>query len=141
MSDKEIPQRPYLLRAMHEWITDSGQTPHIVANAESGDIDVPVQHVHDGKIILNIGFAAVQNLDLGNQEICFQARFSGAPYRVRVPVSAVLGIYAKETSQGMIFSDEATVNPDEHVDADRDSADRSDDTSPDSGRPHLRIIK
>lgn len=101
-----IPQRPYLLRAMHAWMTDNGQTPHLVVDAARDGVDVPQGYVRDGKIVLNISYAATSNLDLGNERIAFSARFAGTPHAVRVPLAAVLGIYARETGQGMIFSDE-----------------------------------
>ncbi len=102
----QIPQRPYLLRAMHSWITDNGQTPHVVVDASVEGVSVPSQYVRDGKIVLNVSHNAVTGLDIGNEFLTFQARFSGAAYSVFVPVSAVLGIYARETGRGMIFSNE-----------------------------------
>ena len=109
----QIPQRPYLLRAMHAWITDNGQTPHIVVDASVEGVSVPSQYVRDGKIVLNVSHNAVSALDLGNEFVLFQARFSGTAYSVSVPVRAVLGIYARETGRGMIFSEEDSSAPDE----------------------------
>ncbi len=99
-------RRPYLIRAMHEWMVDNGQTPHIVVDATAGGMEVPAAHVKDGRIILNISHSATKGLILGNEILAFEARFSGAPYPIQLPVSAVLGIYARETGQGMIFSDD-----------------------------------
>ena len=104
----EIPQRPYLIRAMHAWITDNGQTPHIVVDTSVPDVVVPSQYIRDGKIVLNVSHNAVTSLDVGNDLLTFQARFSGAAYTVSVPVRAVLGIYARETGRGMIFSEDGT---------------------------------
>jgi len=101
-----IPQRPYLLRAMHAWISDNGQTPHVVIDASLPGVDVPNQYVRDGKIVLNISHTAVTRLDIGNETLSFQARFSGAAWTISVPLRAVLGIYARETGRGMIFSEE-----------------------------------
>lgn len=98
-------RRPYLLRAMHEWITDNGQTPHIVVDAEIEGVGVPRQFVKDGKIILNISRSASQGLRLGNEALTFQARFSGVTNSIAIPIRAVLGIYARETGQGMIFTE------------------------------------
>jgi stringent starvation protein B len=135
MSSKKIPQRPYLLRAMHEWMTDQGQTPHVVVDASLEGVDVPRQHVQDGKIILNISCSATNNLTLENERICFDARFSGATRHVELPVRAVLGIYAKESGQGMIFSeDEFAARPD------RPSPTAAIKPSK-SGRAHLKLIK
>ncbi|MCC7259107.1 MAG: ClpXP protease specificity-enhancing factor [Gammaproteobacteria bacterium] len=106
VSPAAIPQRPYLLRAMHAWITDSGHTPHMVVDAAVEGVSVPSQYVQDGKVVLNLSHNAVNALDIGNDRVTFQARFAGAAYAVAVPVRAVLGIYARETGRGMIFQEE-----------------------------------
>jgi len=105
------PRRPYLLRALHEWITDSGETPHIVVDAAAEGVTVPRQYVKDGKIVLNVSFSATQMLKLGNDFVSFEARFGGVGFAVLVPVRAILGIYARETGQGMIFP-EGDADPD-----------------------------
>lgn len=99
-------RRPYLVRAMHEWMTDNGQTPHLVVDARVDGVDVPVGYAKDGKVILNVSWQATQGLKLGNDLIEFSARFGGASHHVRIPGRAVLGIYARETGQGMLFQDE-----------------------------------
>lgn len=98
-------RRPYLLRAMHEWISDNVQTPHIVVDASMQGVEVPRQYVQGGKIILNVSLSATSSLNLGNEHVSFRARFGAATYDVMVPIAAVLGIYARETGQGMIFSE------------------------------------
>jgi stringent starvation protein B len=90
---------------MHEWISDSDQTPHIVVDASLQGVEVPRQYVQGGKIILNVSNQATSNLSLGNDMVCFRARFGAATHDVMVPIAAVLGIYARETGQGMIFSE------------------------------------
>jgi stringent starvation protein B len=105
------PRRPYLLRALHEWITDSGDTPHIVVDATDEAVIVPRQYVKDGKIVLNVSMTATQFLNLGNEVVSFEARFGGASFAVQVPIKSVLGIYARETGQGMIFP-EGDADPD-----------------------------
>lgn len=122
-------KRPYLVRAMHEWMGDNGHTPYIVVDASVSGVSVPKEHVKDGKIILNISHAAAHNLKLQNTGIGFSARFGGVPFDVWVPVSAVLGIYAKETGQGMIFSHGAG------------PPDPKDDTETTRSRAHLKIVK
>ena len=104
-------RRPYLLRAMHEWITDNQQTPHLVVAATATDVQVPRQYVQDGKIVLNVSYHATNGLTMGNDQVEFNARFGGQTHHVRVPIHAVLGIYARETGQGMIFSDEDAPPP------------------------------
>ncbi len=98
--------RPYLIRALYEWIGDNALTPHLVVNAEAPGVEVPKQHVQDGRIILNINASAVRDLRLGNDWIEFNARFGGVARSVRVPVLAVLAIYARENGQGMAFGQE-----------------------------------
>jgi len=101
-----IPRRPYLLRAMHEWIGDSGYTPHIVVDAAVPGVEVPRQYVNEGKIVLNVSWDATGQLELGNDELSFSGRFGGVAMNVRIPVRAVLAIYARETGQGMIFGED-----------------------------------
>jgi stringent starvation protein B len=90
---------------MHEWITDNEQTPHLIVDAGAAGVEVPRQYVKDGKIVLNVGHAATHALELGNEWIEFSARFSGVNYHVRIPLQAVLGIYARETGEGMVFNE------------------------------------
>lgn len=104
-------RRPYLLRAMHEWITDNMQTPYIVVDANEEGVEVPREHVQDGKIILNVSYSAANVLELGNEWVMFQARFSGVSQSIAVPVFAVLAIYSSETGQGLIFEDEDEISP------------------------------
>src|SRR6478672_10826148 len=98
--------RPYLLRALYEWIADNGMTPHLLVDAAQPGVQVPSHAVKDGKVVLNIAARAVATLELGNEEVRFTARFGGISYPVVVPVSAVLAIYARETGQGMALPDD-----------------------------------
>jgi stringent starvation protein B len=99
-------RRPYLLRAMHEWMTDNGQTPHLVVDAAIDGVVVPRQYVREGKIVLNTSYTATAGLMIKNDLVTFNARFNGSAFDVRLPMLAVIGIYAKETGQGMMFSDD-----------------------------------
>ncbi len=99
-------RRPYMLRAMHEWISDSDCTPHIVVDATMKGVDVPRQYVRDGKIVLNLSWSATAQLSMGSDEISFNGRFGGASMTVRIPMDAVLAVYARETGQGMIFAED-----------------------------------
>lgn len=132
------PKRPYLLRAMHEWMIDNHLTPHIVVDAMAPDVVVPQQHVAEGKIILNISYSATDGLDLNCDPLFFKTRFSGVSYDIAVPVMAVLGIYAHETGQGMIFTEEESAPV--ATDTEDQSRDASDDT-PAKGPPNLKIVK
>ena len=98
-------RRPYLLRAMHEWMGDSGFTPHVIVDATRPGVAVPAAFVKDGKIVLNISLSATQRLQLLNESLQFDARFSGVVHHVHVPITAVLGIYARETGEGMVFNE------------------------------------
>jgi len=95
--------RPYLIRALHEWILDNGLTPYIVVDAQTQGVEIPRQHVKEGRIVLNLNPSAVQALVMGNEWISFRARFSGRAMEVQLPVRSVLAIYAKENGQGMSF--------------------------------------
>ena len=103
--------RPYLLRAVHEWIVDNGMTPQIVVDAMQDQVRVPAAYVHDGKIVLNISASAVRGLSLDNERVAFSARFGGAPFEVAVPVRAVMAIMARENGVGMAFPDPGDDQP------------------------------
>ena len=99
-------KRPYLIRAMHGWMMDNGETPHVIVDAEKPGVEVPRAYVKDGKVVLNLSSTATQRLVMGNDWIEFEARFAGVVHHVRIPVSTVLGIYARETGEGMVFSEQ-----------------------------------
>ncbi len=126
-------KRPYLIRAMHEWMSDNGHTPHLVVDAMADGVIVPTEHIKDGRIVLNVSYNAAHTLQLDNALVSFRARFGGKPFDVRVPVPSVLGIYARETGQGMVFSDGS----------DQDDPDPVDDNGgSDTARtPHLKVVK
>lgn len=129
--------RPYLVRAMYQWIADNGMTPHLLVDVAVDGVLVPTEHVQNGKIILNIAPMAVSSLVLGDDEITFSARFSGQSMGIVIPVQAVLAVYAKENGQGMMFSeDDGAVSASDDGDGD--------DPEPDPDkpkRPTLRVVK
>ena len=98
--------RPYLLRAFYDWIVDNGWTPHIVVNATLPEVQVPIEYIEGGQIVLNIAVSAVQGLVLGDEYTEFKARFAGSTRNVSIPIAAVVAIYAKENGRGMVFSEE-----------------------------------
>ena len=137
--------RPYLLRALYEWIADNGMTPHILVDASQPGVRVPAHTVKDGRVVLNIADRAVARLELDNDAVRFTARFGGVSHPVMVPVSAVLAIYARETGQGMALPDDggaAEPPPDDDpTPPDDGPADGpGDDAAPRRGA-HLRVIK
>ncbi len=104
-------QRPYLIRSIYEWILDNNLTPHLLVNAKADQVEVPKEFVVDGTIVLNILPESIANLELGNDYISFNARFSGVSRELFIPPHAVLGIFAKENNQGMLFADEPNKTP------------------------------
>jgi stringent starvation protein B len=133
-------RRPYLLRAMHEWITDSLFTPHLVVDASQPGVDVPQQYVQGGKIILNVSHTATSGLNLGNDYVSFRARFGSMTHDVLVPIGAVLGIYARETGQGMIFS-EADAPPPQPPQPPAPDATSGGSGEPKRVKPTLKVVK
>ncbi len=127
---------------MHEWMTDNGNTPHIVVNALVDGVTVPPEHVKDGIIILNISASAAHNLKMTNDAVSFRARFGGVPFDVWSPMRSVLGIYARETGQGMIFSHDTEMAGDSNDgEVSSESAVEEDDLESTRARSHLRVIK
>jgi stringent starvation protein B len=130
--------RPYLLRALYEWIVDNRCTPYLVVNADLEGVQVPRSYVKDGQIILNVAPAAVAGLRLNNDAVIFNARFGGVPMEVNVPIIAVLGIYARENGQGMVFEPEETPPPGSPPPL-SDSNRPTPGAKP--GRPGLKVVK
>ncbi len=130
------PKRPYLLRAIHEWLVDNHLTPHLLVDAGRDGVQVPEAYVRDGQIVLNIAPGAVRDLELANDLVSFSARFGGVPMQVRVPPEAVLGIYARENGHGMMFLDE----PEAETPPDGDDSGPS-GSSGGSRRPSLKVVK
>ena len=136
--------RPYLLRALYEWISDNDMTPHLLVDATQEGVRVPAHTVNEGKVVLNIAARAVGHLNMDNDSVAFTARFGGVSHAVIVPMEAVLAIYARETGQGMALppEDGAQAGP-----AGPASNPPGDETPPDDGNEppkrggHLRIVK
>jgi stringent starvation protein B len=124
--------RPYIMRALYEWIVDNDCTPYVLVDASSEDVMVPQQFVKDDQIVLNISPGAVMDLNISNEAVVFNGRFGGVATDVYVPISAVVGIYARENGQGMVFEPEEAAEP-------------PNDTPPEpnkiEGRPSLKIVK
>ena len=167
---QEISTKPYLLRALYEWCTDNGYTPHIAVRVDN-QTRVPRQFVRDNEIVLNISFEATSQLQMGNEWIEFSARFSGKSHKIEVQVANVLAIYARENGQGMAFPVEpataggeapgagagkpavsevpaaASVTEPEAATADADTDNDGDEPPSDDdgqkggGRGHLKIVK
>jgi stringent starvation protein B len=150
MSDPQAPRmsshRPYLLRALWEWIADNGMTPHLLVDATQPGVRVPPHTIKDGKVVLNIADRAVAKLEMGNDAVSFSARFAGVSHAVVVPISAILAIYARETGQGMALPEDmgATQQNQASPEEDHGAADGppDDDVPPPPKRgAHLRVVK
>jgi len=133
--------RPYLLRALNEWIADNGMTPHLLVDASRPGVQVPPQAISDGKVVLNIAERAVARLVIDNDAVSFTARFGGVSHPVVVPIPAVLAIYARETGQGMALPEDVPVPADEPIQTMDAPPPDDDDTPPSPRRGHLRLIK
>jgi len=128
---QSISTRPYLMRAIYEWCTDSGLTPHILVHVDN-HTRVPPEYVRDEQIVLNISSAACRGLVMDNQAVSFSARFGGSSRDIWVPVSNVMGIFAQENGQGLMFAEEGTEPPhDDHPDPGSES----------NGKARLKVVK
>ncbi len=133
--------RPYLIRALYEWVVDNDCTPHILVNAEYPAVQIPQGFANDGQIVLNISPSAVRHLHMDNDAVSFEGRFGGVPYSLYVPVAAVMGIYARENGQGMVFDLEPAVDDDDDLGIDDDVPPPDDEPPRPSGRPSLKVVK
>lgn len=135
--------RPYLVRALYEWIVDNDCTPHMLVNAEHKAVQVPQGYANDGQIVLNVSPTAVRHLHMDNDAVSFEGSFGGVAYSLYVPIGAILGIYARENGQGMVFDLEPV--PDDEDALVEDEA-GPDDDGPEppprpSGKPSLKVVK
>jgi stringent starvation protein B len=140
MTDVPAPamssHRPYLLRALNDWIADNGMTPHLLVDANAPGVQVPPQAVHEGRVVLNIAARAVAHLVIDNDAVSFTARFGGVSHPVMVPIAAVVAIYARETGQGMALPEDPQAQQGEEPEPPS--------TPDDDGggrRSHLRVVK
>lgn len=129
--------RPYLLRAVYEWISDNGLTPYLLVDARQSGVRVPIHAIKDGQIVLNVAMRAVAELELGNDTVRFSARFNGVSQQVNVPLQAVLAVYAQENGQGMMFPPEAQAS----APAPTPSENSPEPDKPQRKGPQLRVVK
>ena len=131
------PTRPYLTRAIYEWINDNRLTPHLLVNATVPNTMVPEQFIQDGQIVLNIAPHAVHALHMSNDAISFSARFGGVSRDLYIPMAALVGIYARENGQGLFF------DPNEYDDIQNDAdqvESKPEEVQPKKKKPSLRIV-
>jgi len=135
--------RPYLLRALVEWINDNGMTPHIMVDASVPGVKVPASAIKDERVVLNIAERAVMRLHIDNEGLSFTARFSGVSFPVSVPIAAILAVYARETGQGMALPDDLP-GTDNTTPGDDDTPPPAAPPEPPASsgkRPFLRVVK
>ena len=128
------PQRPYLLRALYEWIVDSDDVPYVLVDANVAEVQVPLEHVENGQIVLNLGPNAVRDLVMEQDYVMCTSRFGGRPYELYIPMAAIRAIYGRDTRQGMVFPEEdlgtGTLVPESNPD----------NATPDDDKPTLRLV-
>ncbi len=129
----DLSTRPYLIRAIYEWCVDNALTPYLAVRVNQ-QTEVPLSHVKDGQIVLNLSASAVRNLQMGNEMITCTGRFGGSPFDLFVPIETVMGIFAKENGQGLVFqgSDEPNTPTDGGGKLDK---------SPAGKKSHLTLVK
>jgi len=130
-SARHTSTKPYLIRAIYDWCTDNALTPYLAVRVDAST-QVPMAYVKDGEIVLNLSGGAVRNLQLDNDMITCSGRFGGVPHGIVVPVGAVIGIFARENGQGLVFEVEESEPP-------PDGGDQPE--SGGGGKPHLRVVK
>ncbi|MDR5859598.1 ClpXP protease specificity-enhancing factor [Halomonas eurihalina] len=152
--------RPYIARALYQWLLDNELTPYIVVDAEQEGVEVPRQFVQNGQIVLNMSVSAIHDLSMENEAIAFSARFGGKPMQLMVPMEALIAIYARENGVGMVFGHEPVMPDAGHNDSETEtvedektgpalasvdeteaSSSEKEGEAPKKGRPSLRVIK
>lgn len=147
MDEQMSPKRPYLVRAMYDWLVDNQRTPYLVVDATLEQVDVPQEHVEDGQIVLNVHPDAVMRFVMDLDHVSFEARFSGVARRIWVPMAAVLAIYARENGAGTIFEPEPGLDPEPTAPAPVDEGIDMDNEVPPAppskskGKPNLKVVK
>ena len=137
--------RPYLIRALYEWIVENDCTPHLLVDADYPGARVPPGYAKDGQVVLNVSPSAVRHLHMDNDAVSFEGRFGGVPQSLFIPAAAVLAVYARENGQGMVFDLEPS-SVDDDADAAADAGDDDQGPPPSepprpSGRPRLKVVK
>jgi|SRR5690554_1621295 len=128
-------QKPYLIRAIYQWLLDNQCTPYLLVNTYHQGVVVPEQYVRDGRIVLNLAPDAINNLNMDNDWVSFSARFSGKAMDLFIPVIAIQAIYGKENNEGMFFSEE------EHPEPPQPDSETKPEIKKSTGKPTLKLVK
>ena len=134
-------RRPYLVRALYEWLVDNDCTPHLLGNAEHPGVQVPSGFASDGQIVLNASPSAVRHLHMDNEAVSFEGRFGGVAHSLYIPAAAILAIYARENGQGMGFDMESPGAGGPEEPGPDDDGPSGDEPPRPSGRPSLKVVK
>jgi len=137
------PRRPYLFKALYDWILDNELTPHILVDCDYPQVDVPFEFANDGKIVLNLAPQAIGNFELTNDYLCFHARFSGSPRQVYVPMGAILAIYTREDGQGLGFEPETQYDKQKQAWSNKENHPSNPSATPEAkkGKPTFTVVK
>ena len=136
--------KPYLIRALYEWLVDNDATPHIMVNTTIDDVMIPNGIDKDGQVVLNIATRSVQGLEMENTHIAFTARFSGAAHNIYIPINAIMAIYSMEDGQGMMFAEDTSIKADSPGDSavgSKSSVKKDVKKSSEKKKPGLKIVK
>lgn len=132
--------KPYLIRALYEWLVDNDATPHILVDTSFEGVMIPSSIAKDGQVVLNVATRAVQNLEMQNTHVAFSARFGGVSQNIYIPIQAVLAIYSMEDGEGMMFAEEvvsASAKKPAKIPAEK----KTKPAKPSKGKPGLKIVK
>lgn len=136
ISDENMSSaKPYLIRALHQWILDNGMTPLVVVQGSHPQLNIPAHLTKDETVVFNISWDAADQLDISNEQISFNARFSGKSYNVSLPLGLISAIYSRENGKGMMFDVDESAEAKDEQDA---TASTSDNLN--SGRSHLKLV-
>ena len=133
--------RPYLIRALYEWIVENDCTPHLLVDADYPGARVPPGYAKDGQVVLNVSPSAVRHLHMDNDAVSFEGRFGGVPQSLFIPAAAVLAVYARENGQGMVFEVEASLAEEGELEEPDDGSPPDGEPPRPSGRPSLKVVK
>jgi len=134
--------KPYIIRALHEWISENDCTPLVLVNSKNEDVQIPSGIDEDGKVVLNVSYGATKNLEIINEGILFDARFSGVSQNLFVPIESILAIYARENGQGMMFGDNDQLpDPPKSIKTAKDTQDKNKESKKTKDKSFLKVVK
>ena len=135
--------RPYMVRALYEWILENNCTPYVLINALANEVLVPTEFVKNGQIVLNVSPSAIVDLEISNDSIMFNGRFGGVPMDIFAPMTAVMGIYTRENGQGMMFEMEEEPEPQPPKEKHMKSVETKKEkpSAEKTARPSLKVVK